>query len=66
MFEWHLESARRMLPQTVYFNPGGFKGKWEIPTVGKEALLLIPHQFMEQAKLFRLVVVLFAKIIYTV
>jgi hypothetical protein len=53
MSEWKLESARRMLPQTEYFNPGGFKEKWEIRTLGKETILFIPHQFlMEQGKAF--------------
>ena len=53
MTDWQLESARRMLPTTEYTNPGGFKEKWEIRTLGKETILFIPQQFLsEQGKAF--------------
>jgi hypothetical protein len=62
MSEWKLESARRMLSQTDYFNPGGFKGKWEKRKLGKETILFISHQFLtEQGKAFSVTGGVFAK-----
>ena len=45
---WQLEAAKKLLPRGEYANPGGFKEKWEIRTSGKETILLIPQQYLEQ------------------
>lgn len=45
---WQLEAAKKLLPRGEYANPGGFKEKWEIRISGKETILLIPQQYLEQ------------------
>lgn len=42
---------QKLLPSTKYWNPGGFKERWEIKNVGKDTILYIPQQFLaEQGK----------------
>jgi hypothetical protein len=43
-----LQIARRLLPAGKYRNPGGFDETWEIRRVGKETILFIPQQFLEE------------------
>ena len=48
-----LEMLKKLLPTEEYNNPGGFKEKWEIRTLGKETTLLIPQQYLaEQGRPF--------------
>ncbi|NJD06635.1 MAG: hypothetical protein FIA97_09075 [Methylococcaceae bacterium] len=52
--EWELAALRRLLPDGEYNNPGGFRESWEIKTLGKETVLLIPQQFLaRQGKAFK-------------
>jgi hypothetical protein len=51
--QWQIDVIRRLLPGDEYRNPGGFKERWEIKTVGKETILFIPQQYLaEQGKPF--------------
>lgn len=43
-----VESFRHLLPNDEYTNPGGFKERWEIKSVGKETILFIPQQYLAQ------------------
>ena len=51
---WQRDRLRGLLPSDVYSNPGGFKERWELKTVGKETILFIPQQYLaRQGKAFR-------------
>jgi hypothetical protein len=53
--DWELAALRRLLPEQQYANPGGFQETWEIKTLGKETVLLIPQQFLaRQGKAFEI------------
>ena len=50
---WQVDAIKRLLPEDEYRNPGGFKERWEVRTVGKETILFIPQQYLaEQGKPF--------------
>jgi hypothetical protein len=50
---WQVDAIKRLLPDDVYKNPGGFKERWEVKTVGTETILFIPQQYLaEQGKPF--------------
>jgi hypothetical protein len=39
---------RKILPDDIYWNPGGFQEKWEIRRGKKETILFIPQQFLAE------------------
>lgn len=43
-----MRALRWLLPGTRYCNPGGFEEGWEIKRLGKETILFIPQQFLEE------------------
>ena len=45
---WQVTALRHLLPEDEYANPGGFKERWEIKSVGKETILFIPQQFLAE------------------
>jgi hypothetical protein len=45
---WEIVTLRQLVPNDEYTNPGGFKERWEIKSVGKETILFIPQQYLAQ------------------
>ncbi len=45
---WEVAALRQLLPDDEYMNPGGFKERWEVRTVGKETILFVPQQYLAQ------------------
>jgi len=43
---WQIEALKGLIPVDEYRNPGGFRERWEIKTVGKETILFIPQQYL--------------------
>jgi hypothetical protein len=43
-----LKVIEAMLPSGTYKNPGGFDEKWEVKKVGKETILYVPQQYLDQ------------------
>ena len=41
-----ISAIQSLLPTGHYQNPGGFKERFEIRRVGKEAVLFVPHEFL--------------------
>ena len=46
MSDDRISAIQSLLPTGHYQNPGGFKERFEIRRVGKEAVLFVPHEFL--------------------